>query len=92
MPCYVACFDIADDRTRDRVAKRLLGVGDRVQKSVFEIRVDSLGALNALATDLRGLLEAEDDLRFYRLCLDCRKASCDARGAPIATFPATVIL
>jgi CRISPR-associated protein Cas2 len=92
MPCYVACFDIADDRTRDRVAKRLLGVGDRVQKSVFEIRVDSLQALAALAADLRGLLDTEDDLRFYRICLDCRKASCDARGAAIATFPATVIV
>lgn len=92
MPCYVACFDITDDRTRDRVATRLLAVGDRVQKSVFEIRVDSLPTLRALVTELGALLGTDDDLRFYRLCLDCRKGSCDARGGAIATFPSTVIV
>lgn len=92
MPCYVACFDIGEDRIRTQVGKRLLEVGDRVQKSVFEVRVDTAQALFALAAELRDLLQEEDDLRFYRLCLDCRKASCDAHGQPLAGFPSTVIV
>ncbi|HDG96778.1 MAG TPA: CRISPR-associated endonuclease Cas2, partial [Desulfobacterales bacterium] len=33
---YLVCFDIVDDRTRQRVVKVLKGYGHRVQKSVFE--------------------------------------------------------
>lgn len=34
---YVAAYDIADDRRRDRVARVLLDFGRRVQQSVFEV-------------------------------------------------------
>lgn len=41
--CYVAVFDLSDDRERTRVAKLLEGVGMRVQKSVFECRLTRSG-------------------------------------------------
>ena len=37
---YVICYDIADDRRRDRVAKALLDYGPRVQESVFVANLD----------------------------------------------------
>ena len=75
MPCYTVCFDITEDRVRTRVGKRLLQFGDRVQKSVFEIQIASLQELQRLREELREEIEDGDDIRFYRLCLDCRKAS-----------------
>ena len=90
--CYVVCFDISNDHARDSVGKQLLRHGERVQESVFEVRLASVQDLEALAAELRGMLDEDDDLRFYRLCLDCRKASRDARGHPVATFPAVVIV
>src|SRR4051812_41368715 len=36
---YLACYDVADDRERERVADVLEGVGLRVQRSVFECRL-----------------------------------------------------
>ena len=39
MHIYLACFDISDDKNRDRAGKELLTYGDRVQKSVFEIAI-----------------------------------------------------
>jgi CRISPR-associated protein Cas2 len=92
MPHYAVCFDISDDRARDRVGKRLLQCGDRVQRSVFEVRVKSVQELETLRRELRAELEPDDNIRFYRLCLDCRKASQDGDGHPIATFPAVVIV
>lgn len=92
MPYYVVCFDITDDRARASVGKRLLRHGERVQESVFEVRLGSVQDLEALAAELRAMLDDDDNLRFYRLCLDCRKASCDVHGQPVATFPAVVII
>lgn len=37
---YVAVYDISDDRERRRVEKVLKGYGFRVQKSVFECKLD----------------------------------------------------
>ena len=92
MPCYVVCYDISDDRTRTQVGKRLLRHGERVQESVFEIQLPSAAALEQLRIDLRQQLDEEDKLHLYRLCLDCRKASQDADGGPLVTFPAVVII
>ena len=37
---YVICYDIADDRRRNRVATALLDFGQRVQESVFVAHLD----------------------------------------------------
>jgi CRISPR-associated protein Cas2 len=36
---YIAAYDLAEDRERNRVAAVLEGFGFRVQKSVFELRL-----------------------------------------------------
>jgi len=89
---YLVCFDIADDKVRLRAGKLLLRHGQRVQESVFEIALSSLLELDRLKDKLSALLEDENELRFYRLCLDCRKASKRIDGMPLAAFPAVVII
>lgn len=50
-----------------RVAKVCLSVGQRVQKSVFECRVDLMGYESLEKRLLDEINEAEDSLRLYRL-------------------------
>jgi len=65
-------YDIPSDKRRTKLAKLLLGYGERVQYSVFEIWVDS-----AMQRELRHqmhklLVIAEDQVRLYPLCANCR--------------------
>lgn len=41
MPLYVAAYDIADPAARRSVARVLKRYGPRVQRSVFEVRVEA---------------------------------------------------
>lgn len=69
---YVISYDIPSDRRRLKVAKLLEGYGERVQKSVFEAHLDKHG-YDDLRKRLAKLMNAEEDnVRFYRLCADCR--------------------
>jgi len=68
----VISYDIPDDKRRLRVAKLLLGVGDRVQRSVFEAHLTQ-AQYDKLQARLRKVLKTdEDNVRFYRLCADCQ--------------------
>jgi CRISPR-associated protein Cas2 len=69
---YVISYDVPDDRRRTKIAKLLEGYGERVQKSVFEAHLDERGYAD-LRKRLARLMKAEEDnVRFYRLCADCR--------------------
>lgn len=92
MPIYLACFDIADDRIRRQVSKRLEQFGQRVQYSVFEISVSCVVQLDALKNEMQLQLEQDDDLRFYFLCKTCRKKSHTHTNERIAAFPSVVII
>jgi CRISPR-associated protein Cas2 len=92
MKMYLACFDISNDRARDRVARALARYGMRVQWSVFEIRIKTPAVLEALKKELREHVEDGDDIRFYHLCGACRGKSHDLDDAPVARLPAAVIL
>ena len=65
---YDVSTETGDGRRRlRRVAKICLNYGQRVQKSVFECKVDT-AQLEALEQELiDAISEAEDNLRFYRL-------------------------
>ncbi len=68
---YLICFDIVDDRIRNKVGKVLEGYGDRVQKSVFEC-VLSKAQLRKIRDKISSLIhEDEDSVHFYRLCNRC---------------------
>lgn len=65
------CYDISDPRARRTVERQLLGLGERVQESVFECHLD----IESLRVRLRQLGEcidgATDSLRAYPLCAWC---------------------
>lgn len=76
----IVCYDV-NTETREgrrrlrRVAKACEGVGQRVQKSVFECKVD-LAAMEQLERRLLELVDVEHDcLRLYRLA--------DGRGCEV---------
>jgi len=89
---FLVCFDISDAKIRRRVGKILLTYGTRVQHSVFEIGVRSSTEFQKLQRRLSLLLKDEKELRFYPLCMDCRKKSKRIDGLHLATMPAVVIL
>lgn len=68
----IVCYDVSTESTAGRrrlrrVAKACERVGQRVQKSVFECRVDAL-QYEELERTLLDIIEREEDcLRFYRL-------------------------
>jgi CRISPR-associated protein Cas2 len=68
----IVCYDVSTETREGRrrlrqVAKACEGVGQRVQKSVFECRVDQM-QIEALERRLLDIIDAEQDcLRFYRL-------------------------
>jgi CRISPR-associated protein Cas2 len=69
---YLVCFDIVDDKTRQRIVKILKGNGLRVQKSVFEcsdLTEEKYIKLKAKIDDI--IDHTEDNVRFYRLCKNC---------------------
>ncbi len=68
----VVTYDIADDRRRARVHKKLKGYGKRVQRSVFECAVTPQ-QLKKLQAQLDRLLdEREDRVHYYLLCPVCQ--------------------
>ncbi|MBL8289162.1 MAG: CRISPR-associated endonuclease Cas2 [Rubrivivax sp.] len=68
----IVCYDVntetpAGRRRLRRVAKACEGVGQRVQKSVFECQLD-LARMEALERKLLSIIDTETDcLRLYRL-------------------------
>jgi CRISPR-associated protein Cas2 len=70
---WMLCYDIADDRNRHEMAEALLGVGERVQESVFECSLTQ-EALRRLLNTLVPLLDpASDSLRAYPMCAWCEE-------------------
>lgn len=71
--CYIAAFDITDDRERSRAAKVLEGYGERVQKSVFECVLTRSGlrrleeALKELELETGGVTVYRVGPRFHRI-------------------------
>ncbi len=68
----IVCYDVVTEtkegrRRLRRVARTCEGIGQRVQKSVFECRVDAM-QFEALERKLLDIIDSDEDcLRFYRL-------------------------
>lgn len=70
---YVISYDIVDDRKRQRAAEALKDYGQRVQKSVYEARLDAK-TLAALLERLRQIIDKDtDNVLVYLLCEGCVK-------------------
>ena len=64
----IVCYDIADECRLRRVAREAENFGTRVQKSVFECRIDD-AALAELQQRIAHLIDPlADQVRYYRLC------------------------
>lgn len=86
MPYIVVAYDIADDRRRDRVVRRLVDDLVRVQESVFEGEIGDRRHVSLIAA-LGGLIDQRtDNVRVYTLCQRCRR-SVETMG--IAITPAS---
>lgn len=74
MAVIVISYDITNDRRRNKVAKKLLDYGRRVQYSVFELIYDDV-ILKKVLIDLKRIIkEEEDSIRCYRVCKSCSSA------------------
>lgn len=70
---YVISYDIVDDRKRQKAAEALKDYGQRVQKSVYEARLDAK-TLAALLERLRKIIDKDtDNVLVYVLCEACVK-------------------
>ena len=64
-------YDIVDDRIRVRAMKFLKDFGTRIQKSVFECRLDE-ERYRRMKKGLEELIDKKEDrVRYYRLCKQC---------------------
>ncbi len=68
---YLVCFDIVSDKIRYRAVKCLLKYGTRVQKSVFECRLNDRQYLEMKAALDKLIKPEEDSIRYYLLCQNC---------------------
>lgn len=64
MSLHIACYDVADDRRRARVARLLLRHGVRVQKSVFEVWLEP-EQVPGLQREVGRLLGRDDAFDLY---------------------------
>jgi CRISPR-associated protein Cas2 len=93
MMFFMVCYDISNDRKRTYLAKILGAYGNRVQESVFEVRV-SEAQLKELRQRLQDAAGEEDyaNVRFYPLCANCRAKACDLGETHLPGQPAAVIV
>jgi CRISPR-associated protein Cas2 len=68
----VVAYDISDDRRRTRLFKTLRRFGDPVQFSVFEC-VLSERQFEEMRRAVAELIEPGDKVRYYDICVACRK-------------------
>jgi len=92
MRYFLVCYDIEDDKRRNKVARCLLGWGRRVQYSVFEVACAHEEDLKEMCGQLEKLREPDDSIRVYRFSEDTRRKSGELNGKPMRHCPAVVVL
>ena len=77
----IVSYDISRNRRRTAVARALADVGTRVQRSVFELYLDS-DELGDLQARLGRLIDRQtDSVRYYSLCKrDAKNTIVDGTG------------
>ncbi len=77
---YVVCYDIADDRRRERLSSALLDYGARVQESVFVANLDDELAAGMMGRIRKLVDESFDRVHVFSLC-----GACSGRTVMVAT-------
>lgn len=72
---YLVAYDVADDKRRARVVKRLQNFGRRIQFSVFECDLESVDYLRMCRKVEAALDFKQDRLHIFPLCASCVKRS-----------------
>lgn len=89
---YTVSYDISDPKRLRAVARIMEQFGKRVQKSVFECWLAERD-LKALKEALLQVLKTPpDSVRFYPLCVDCRKKAMDSGNTDIMEIQAFYIV
>ena len=67
----IVAYDIADERRLARIAKIICDYGVRVQKSIFEVTVDS-GIFEEMKARVEDVIVPEEDgVKYFPLCGRC---------------------
>ena len=68
MSNWLVIYDISDAKRLSKVAKLLQGIGQRVQKSVFEVIAEAK-ELEKVRKKVRGVIDPEiDSVIYFRIC------------------------
>jgi CRISPR-associated protein Cas2 len=78
----IVCYDIPDDKKRNKISQILEGYGERVQFSVFECDIKA-EHMEKLKEKLIKVLNDEDSVRYYYLCGECIKKVEKVNGPPV---------
>jgi len=89
---YVVVYDVVNDKRRLKVAKYLESLGDRAQKSVFEVYLTP-PELEKMLQKLSKLIRSDEDaVRVYDLCTACRGKVHSLGQGEITSQPGLVII
>lgn len=88
---WMIAYDISNDRIRREVRNILKNHGTRVQYSVFECFLRSREKVE-LQSQLTGLIERSDSIRWYPLCSWCREKIIRQGQGVDAKFPEYYLL
>ena len=69
---YIVVYDIESDSVRNDISKLLEEYGTRVQKSVFECKLEA-GVYRDLFSKLEKIKLEDGNIRIYPLCYSCYK-------------------
>ena len=78
----VVCYDIPDDKRRNRISEILEGFGERVQFSIFECDIKPEN-LKKMKEKLTKVLKSNDSVRYYYLCGECVQKVGVVNGPPV---------
>jgi CRISPR-associated protein Cas2 len=68
---YLVCYDISEDRRRQRLVDVLLDYGTRVEESVFECVLEASLAEQMIERIHKAVDTVEDKVLVYGLCESC---------------------
>ncbi len=88
---FVVSYDVGDDKRRNKIAKTLLGFGERVQKSVFECLLNETQYADLQKRLERHIDLQHDSIRYYNLG-GVQQADVTVRGLGTVTELPTVYI